>query len=191
MRLGHAIDVRAAIEKAREAERLRREEEEERRKQRQKVESEAKYQRVAVDPFDPTQRGKVQGRKHNSNAMPWGKHKGKAISELPTGYIRALLERHADPDCDFKIHQHKLKWWLESELSGRRAAQNTPPRQMHPETAAMAAAAQGGDRKPTEDVRRSVDALRQAAQKPPTPKPAPRPFAMDPELAEIEALLLA
>jgi hypothetical protein len=43
----------------------------------------------------------------------------------------------------------------------------------------------------TEAIRREALEKARQAKQPTQPKPAPRPFTMDPELAEIEALLLA
>jgi superfamily II DNA or RNA helicase len=180
LRRGETIDVRQAIERARAAEAKRREEEEEQRRKRQAIESRAKYNRVEVDAMGQHGDGAVRGRKRDGFPMPFGKFKGSAIADLPTQYVRTLLAMHEDPKKDFKLYP-KLKWHLESELSARRAAQNEPPREMHPSTAAMAAAAAGQPRQQPPAPR---------PQQPPKP-PAPRPFAMDPELAEIEALLLA
>lgn len=179
LRLGHTLDVQAAIEKARAAEAKRREEEEEQRRKRQAIESQAKYQRVEVDALGQHGAGAVRGRKHIAYPMPWGKHKGKAISDLSTGYIRALLQNHESKASDFTIKSHKLKWMLESELSARRAVQSGKPESVKERF--------------IEQRRAESDARQQppAPRPPQPPKPAPRPFVMDPELAEIEALLLA
>jgi superfamily II DNA or RNA helicase len=180
LRLGHTLDVQAAIEKARAAEAKRREEEEEQRRRRQAIESQAKYNRVEVDALGQHGSGAVRGRKHIAYPMPWGKHKGKAISDLSTGYIRALLQNHESKSSDFTIKSHKLKWMLESELSGRRAVQSGKPESVKERFIEQ--------RRAESDARQQPPAPR--PPQPPKP-PAPRPFAMDPELAEIEALLLA
>ena len=149
------------------------------------IESRADYHRVEVDAMGQHGEGAVRGRKGITYRMPLGKHKGAAIGDLDGRYIRRLLDFSADPSSDFKLTP-KLQFLLESELSARRQAQSAkrPRRELHGETAAQAKAAGFDTAAPSP--------ARPAPPKPQPPKPAPvSPYANDPELAEIEALLMS
>lgn len=46
----------------------------------------------------------------NDMKMPWGKHKGSYISELPTDYLRWLAERCEDEDiCEAADEEYRLR----------------------------------------------------------------------------------
>jgi superfamily II DNA or RNA helicase len=62
--------------------------------------------------------GVVKTKQQSGARMPFGKHKGKAVSELPGGYMRVMLEKNV-----------KMPPWLRSSIQGelkRRSEIGTP-----------------------------------------------------------------
>jgi type I site-specific restriction endonuclease len=86
---GGPVDIEKALQDAEEA--LRREREEAERKRRAQVQARAEYAKVAVDPFDEYSRGSGTAKKKNKCHMPFGKHKGKSLSDIPSGYMEWAL----------------------------------------------------------------------------------------------------
>lgn len=96
-----------------ERERLRREEEEREKARWRQMRIEAQYDKTAVDPFDPYETGAVVT-KVRKTCMPFGKHKGEAVSSLRSDYLNWILDNAG-----------KAPWWLrnaiKTELEGRKA----------------------------------------------------------------------
>ena len=90
------------------------EKEEAERKRRAQIEARAEYAKVRVDPFDVHSRGSGTASRQTHIVMPWGKHKGQLISELPTGYIDFALR------SDWKIKPY-LRQSLAKEIEARRS----------------------------------------------------------------------
>lgn len=155
LRAGETLDVGAQIAAAKQRLREREEAEERLRLERMRIASEARYKRVEVDALGQFGGDAVAPRRGIGYRMPFGKHKGKPIGELPSGYIHSLLEYSERPD-GFKLQQ-KIKFLLESELSARRAQVAGSP------AAAMAKAGGMPDPKP-----------RPSETKKAAPAPAPR-----------------
>jgi superfamily II DNA or RNA helicase len=89
---GGPIDLEAVLADAKRAEEAAREARE--RKRRAAIETRAQYKSVDVDPFDEFQRAPVDMKKPDQRGprMLFGKHKGKLLSTIPTGYLRWLEE---------------------------------------------------------------------------------------------------
>lgn len=76
-----------------EAQRQVAEEEEKERRRRAAVAAEARYKSVDVDPFDVHQRGNADMRPPSRALIPFGKHRGKPVSAIPTGYLQWGLNK--------------------------------------------------------------------------------------------------
>lgn len=80
---GAPVDISQALAKAAEAI----EEEEAERKRRAAIRADVQYRRVEVDAFDPYQRG-TNVKRQRVPSMLFGKHKGKPLTQVPTGYLQ-------------------------------------------------------------------------------------------------------
>ncbi len=93
-------------ERAKKRAEARKHEEEEKERQRKEMEEKRRAEREAADRMrklrgdvDYSERqvsagggGSVHVKQQGGMRMPFGKHQGKALSELPGGYVRAILE---------------------------------------------------------------------------------------------------
>lgn len=172
LRRGETIDVGAQIKAAQARAKQREEEEERRRLERMRIASEARYKRLEVDALGQFGGGAdaAASRKGISFRMPFGKHKGKSIGELPGNYIHSLLEFAAKPGSTFNLAP-KIKFLLESELSARRGARK-PSAPASPEV-----------------LSRPVPRPRPEAPPRPAPRVDLRQRKFDSLMAEIDALL--
>lgn len=99
---------------------LRKEREEADRRRLAAMQARAQYDRRDVDPFDLASSATTPQRHRSKTRMPFGKHKGKSLSEVPTGYLEWL-------------HNQGRRGWLHNlitaELQQRgRVAQPPPPK---------------------------------------------------------------
>lgn len=184
LRRGETIDVREAIEKAREAEAKRRAEEDEQRLKRQAIASRAKYKRLEVNALGQHGNGAVRSRKRDEFKMPFGKHKGKAISDLSLNYMKNLLDYHADPTSTFKLYPNLEKKFRE-EIAGRLEelkASRSPNRP---------AASPQENRETPSYLKNSAEICSQVFEglRSGSGEPEICPFGTDPDISEIEALL--
>lgn len=106
------LEAKRLIEEARELEE---------RKRRARIEARAEYNKVRVDPFDPYSRmkGGADG-KSKGPVMPFGKHKGRPIADLPTGYLQ------------FGLANWELKPYLKAAFSATVAERLGGPSQHSP-----------------------------------------------------------
>lgn len=113
---GGPVDVEKILEAARQSEEAARAEKE--RRQRAAVEARAKYKAVEVDPFDPYSRGGVDmGTKTKAKGvrMLFGKHKGKPVNTVPTGYLSWVLN-------NTNMREGWFKQAIVAELKSRKEA---------------------------------------------------------------------
>jgi len=66
-------------------------EEERKRIQRAAIEARANYRSLEVDPFDPNRQA-ASVRRGGTNCMPFGKHKGMPIPDLPFDYLDWMIK---------------------------------------------------------------------------------------------------
>lgn len=116
---------------AEEREKRRLEEEAKRRAQDRERERLARYKGQAeysthtVDPFDPMQRGAGKRLGDRSKVtMPWGKHKGKNLSDIGDRTLEFYVEKDGQPD--FWRLSPWLKAAIQHELSNRQPDPATP-----------------------------------------------------------------
>lgn len=66
---------------------LEAEQEELARRKRAQIDAKARYNRVAVDPFDEGQRGELVDREKPVRVMKFGKYKGQPLADVPKDYL--------------------------------------------------------------------------------------------------------
>ncbi|MGL4445745.1 MAG: putative quorum-sensing-regulated virulence factor, partial [Alsobacter sp.] len=86
MRQGTTFNVEALLADSRAAE--RKEIDDRERRRRAAIASRAEYQRVDVDVLSPDQVGVARKRSSINYPLPFGKHKGRAIADVPTDYLQ-------------------------------------------------------------------------------------------------------
>lgn len=119
---GGPIDVEAALQAAEEE--LRRQREEAERKQRALVQARAEYAKVQVDPFDAYSRSSGTSVRKSHIVMPFGKHARQSISDIPTDYLRFVVEK-----CE------RIKPYLKNAIKGEldtRSGKEAKPTQPAP-----------------------------------------------------------
>lgn len=113
---GGPVDIEQALLDAQQE--LQRQREEIERRKRAQVQARAEYAKVAVDPFDQYSRSTGTTKQKSRCHMPFGKHKGKSLSDIPTGYM------------EWAIDNLKLAGWLhggmKAEIADRRGESPRP-----------------------------------------------------------------
>lgn len=137
---GESVDIGEEIKAAEaeiEAEKRRKREDDE-EKSREELRAKQEAERIAAERMrklrgevdyserqvDPGGGGAVEGKRERAARMPFGKHVGKAVSELPGGYMRALIE-----------NKTKMPPWLRDAIKGelsRRESNRQQPSQPKP-----------------------------------------------------------
>lgn len=81
------------------------------RAKRARIAAAAKYKSTSVDPFSRhSQRSEAVQRANAGKVMPWGKHKGKLLSEVPGSYLQWVSEQkwfwtHGKPFTDSVLNE--------------------------------------------------------------------------------------
>lgn len=118
-----AVDANQALIDAQRLIELEQEERERRR--RAMVEANATYKKVEVNPIGTAPQGQSQKAKTRAARIPFGKHAGKLVSELPHSYMRWMLKQHASGEF-------KLKPWLEQAMKDELGGGVQPMRAPNP-----------------------------------------------------------